>query len=494
MKNRIELYPASLLVLFTLLLSFPQTLFSQEEKLAVVSKYEGDVKVEHKSILKTVKKIGNRIRNSAVYEEDSVITMHRSTADLVFNDNTHLEIEEDTSISISTRETSEEENAEGGFIKQVSGGQSGIVRNINVKAGKFLANITPSKSVLTNFETPTGVASVRGTMFVFAYIAGVTSVNLFEGLIEFASAGNEVKFDISPGTKLNISMPAEGKVSVGVESGEVSVETNIGIANIEAGASIRVEIDTKTGGVALVAERGKVTLEFEDGTVTIEEGGSLKATIDAETGEVIVADIEGVVAITTEGGTAKVEVGMSLGIQETAAIETAYGAPVMVNWKAGEGVYADVDGPTFVAERLPFNKLPPDNQIQGPRDSWNQTQPATSTPTPTLPEVFRDDYSSGGFLDPQGAGSEAIINGSDDWNITTNAEVVSGLGSSIIAKSGDTSDMFAVIHTGGKHASSQVGDFGELAKEFEFAESGYRRPARSHWVRENRGKKIVGAH
>jgi hypothetical protein len=178
-------------ILFLLtLLSLPQTLLSQEERLAVVSEYEGDVKVEHESIKKTVTRIGNRVRNSAVYEEDSVMTMHHSTADLVFNDNTSLEIDEDTSLTISSREMSGEEKTEGGFIRQVSGKQSGIVRNIHVKAGKFLANITPSKSVLTEFETPTGVASVRGTAFTLAYLAGVTSIDLTQGLVDFVDAGH----------------------------------------------------------------------------------------------------------------------------------------------------------------------------------------------------------------------------------------------------------------------------------------------------------------
>ena len=109
MKIRIKPYSAILLVVFMLLLSFPQTLLSQEERIAVVSEYEGDVKVEHESILKTVKKIGNRIRNSAVYDDGSVITMDASTADLVFSDNTSLEIDENTSLTITTREVSGEE-------------------------------------------------------------------------------------------------------------------------------------------------------------------------------------------------------------------------------------------------------------------------------------------------------------------------------------------------------------------------------------------------
>lgn len=262
MRFRIELYPAAILVVFMLLLSSPHTLLSQDarptgpfdqERLAVVSKYEGEVKVEHESRTKTVKKIGNRIRNSAVYEDDSVMTMHASSADLVFSDNTSLEIDEDTSLTISTKEMSGEERAEGGFIRQVSGGQSGIVRNISVKAGKFLANITPSKSVLTEFETPTGVALVRGTAFTLAYIGGVTSIDLTQGLIDFASAGGDVNFVVEPGDFINVSAPKSGQTSIDVRAGQIDITTATGASiSIEKGGSLGVEVDDETGEMTII--------------------------------------------------------------------------------------------------------------------------------------------------------------------------------------------------------------------------------------------------
>ena len=320
MKNRVELYPATLLVVFMLLLSFPKTLLSQDasptglfaqERLAVVSKYEGDVKVEHESRQKTVKKIGNRIRNSAVYEEDSVMTMHASTADLVFGDNTSLEIDEDTSLTISTKEMSGEEKAEGGFIRQVSGGQGGIVRNINIQAGKFLANITPSKSVLTEFETPTGVASVRGTMFTLAYVAGVTSIDLTQGLVEFAGAGNDVSFSVEPGDSINVSMPELGHTSIGVMTGQLDVATNTGTLIVESGESSGVDVDAVTGDVTVTAEEGTVDFETSTGTAVIEEGEAAGTNVNADTGDVTISSEHGSVSFETETGTATIEEGVS---------------------------------------------------------------------------------------------------------------------------------------------------------------------------------------
>jgi hypothetical protein len=314
--NRAHL--VTVIFISTLFLSTPRAALSQqEERLAVVSEYEGDVKVEHESIKKTVTRIGNRIRNSAVYEADSVMTMHASAADLVFNDNTSLEIEEDTSLTVCSRHMSADECSEGGFIKQVSGKQSGIVRNINIKAGKFLANITPSKSVLTEFETPTGTASVRGTAFTLAYIGGVTSIDLTQGLIDFADAGNDVSFSIEPGDNIDISMSGLGHSSIGVRAGQLDVTTDTGTLIVESGESTGVDVDADTGEVTVTAEEGTVDLETATGTATIEEGEAAGTSVDADTsvnadtGDVTISSEEGSVTFETVTGTATIEEGAS---------------------------------------------------------------------------------------------------------------------------------------------------------------------------------------
>jgi len=307
-----KVYFIAVIFVSTLLLLSPRAVLSQqEERLAVVSEYEGDVKVEHESIKKTVTRIGNRIRNSAVYEEDSVMTMHDSTADLVFNDNTSLEIDEDTSLTISSREMSGEEKADGGFIRQVSGKQSGIVRNIHVKAGKFLANITPSKSVLTEFETPTGVASVRGTAFTLAYVAGVTSIDLTQGLIDFADAGNDLSFSVEPGDNIDIALSELGHSSIGVNSGQLDVATETGTLIIESGESTHVDVDDDTGEIHVTADEGTVDFETSTGMAVIEEGEMAGTSVDVDTGEVTISSEEGSVTFETETGIATIEEGAS---------------------------------------------------------------------------------------------------------------------------------------------------------------------------------------
>jgi len=305
-------------ILLVLLLSIHQTLLSQEEdaedRLAVVSKYTGKVNVRHNLMVKPVTSIGNRIRNSAVYKRDTVITKTTSTANLLFNDNTTVEISEESNISIDTKTVTDRNRAERKFTKKASIAQQSIVRNINVKMGKLLANITPSKSVLTEFETPTGVATVRGTELDISYIAGITSISLFEGLLGFASTGNEVGFDITPGTSLDVSSPEAGTVTVSAKEGALEIATGIGKAIVEKDEKVSVAVDTDKAETSISSESGSVALVTNAGTISIDKGEAMDVKVDPVTGDMTVADIEGDVVITTEDGvTTSVEPGKDLG-------------------------------------------------------------------------------------------------------------------------------------------------------------------------------------
>jgi hypothetical protein len=308
--------PAAILLM--LLLSIPHNLLSQEEdeqdRLAIVSKYTGKVNVRHNLMVKPVTSIGNRIRNSSVYNKDTVITKHASTANLVFSDNTTVEISEESNISIDTKTVTDRDRAERKFTKKSSITQQDIVRNINVKMGKLLANITPSKSVLTEFETPTGVASVRGTELDISYIAGITSISLFEGLLGFASAGNEVGFDITPGTSLDVAAPEAGTVTVSAKEGALEIVTGIGKAIVEKDEKVSVSVDTDKAETSISSESGSITLVTSAGTISIDKGEAMGVKVDPVTGDMTVADIEGYIVITTEDGvTTSVEPGKDMG-------------------------------------------------------------------------------------------------------------------------------------------------------------------------------------
>jgi hypothetical protein len=278
-------YLSILILISLIILSFPQTLLSQQarptessgqERLAVISKFEGEVRIKHEGEWKTVTKVGNRIRNSSIYSNDTVLTMPGSTADLVFNDNSRLEIKEDTTLEFSTKQITEEELAQEGFIRKVAGTQKEIVRNINLKVGRIWANITPSKSVLTEFETPTGVASVRGTQCSIAHIVK-TIIEVLAG---------ELGFLCDIGTAL---LKKDTKIEVSVDKKVVTLN-NIGknpftINDITVGKNSAISAGVTKEGIRVISTNGEVTRNGKD----VKPGDS----IDDDSGTVYGAQILG---------------------------------------------------------------------------------------------------------------------------------------------------------------------------------------------------------
>ncbi len=305
-------FPAAAFLI--LLLSAPQTLLSQEDRLAVVSKYTGKVNVRHNLMNKPVMTVGNRIRNASVYNRDTVTTGSASTANLVFNDNTSFDISESSSILIGTKLMTGRDRAERKFFRKIAIAEQKIVRSINVNMGKLIANITPSKSILTEFETATGIATVRGTKLDISYITGITSISLFQGLLGFNSAGNEVRFDINPGTSLDVAAPEAGTVKVSSSQGTVDVVTTVGTAIVEKNEKVSVSVDKVKDETSISSENGSIALATEAGTVSIDQSEAMYVKVDPETGDLIVADIEGDVVITTQDGiTTAVKPGKKLG-------------------------------------------------------------------------------------------------------------------------------------------------------------------------------------
>ncbi len=121
---------------------------SGEEKLAVINKYKGNVSVQREGDNLIVEKRGARIKNSSIYNNDSISTKKKSTAELMFNDSSHFDINEKTTLTISEEKTTKS--------------NENLIRRVKIKAGGVLAEIIPSKTVLTEFELPTGVATIRG--------------------------------------------------------------------------------------------------------------------------------------------------------------------------------------------------------------------------------------------------------------------------------------------------------------------------------------------
>jgi len=141
-------------LILPLILPYTQKSISAQERIAVISKFTGDVKILHEGKELSLKRVGPRILNSSLFDSDVLKTGKGATAEITYADGSVLQVEENASIDYGSRELSEAEQKETGRL---------VARVINIKGGNVSGSIFKSKTVLTEFETPSGVASVRGT-------------------------------------------------------------------------------------------------------------------------------------------------------------------------------------------------------------------------------------------------------------------------------------------------------------------------------------------
>jgi len=315
----------AILIVSLVFFTFPRMLLSDEDKVAVVSKFKGHVEVEHEAILKSLTIAGISMKNYLVYNGDTVFTGSSSMADLAFNDNSHLEVKEDTVLFVSTRRKGEGEGTQDHFIWNTDGTQKDIIRNINLLTGELWATTIPSKSVLTEFETPAGVASVSNSTLKLIYTGIKTTLEVLDGLVAFNSKGNEIFFEMNTGEKVNIFYPGGGRASVEVKAGVIDVWTKFGTVKVEAGESIGVFENAVTGEVTIISEIGTIEHETTTGTVTIRESGSLTAKEDSMTGEIMITDTDDGITITTiDGTTTEVAVNSCIGTITESDTPTEY--------------------------------------------------------------------------------------------------------------------------------------------------------------------------
>ncbi len=129
-----------------------------QERVAQLTKVSGSVEIERATsgAVDVARQLGPRIRNGSVYANDVVNTGPSASAKIVFSDGSEVELQEKTSLSIR----------EGTTPTAGAAGSDTAGRIIKVLAGKVLADIVPDGKIATEFETPSGIAAVKGTRLV----------------------------------------------------------------------------------------------------------------------------------------------------------------------------------------------------------------------------------------------------------------------------------------------------------------------------------------
>jgi len=128
-----------------------------QERVAQLSEVSGAVTVTRAAdgAVDEARQVGPRVHNGSVFGGDMVATGAGATATLVFTDGSEVKLKESTSLSV--REVD--------YSKLVAEGaaEKPLGRVIQVTAGDIWSRVVPNPDVATQFETPSGVAAVRGT-------------------------------------------------------------------------------------------------------------------------------------------------------------------------------------------------------------------------------------------------------------------------------------------------------------------------------------------
>lgn len=144
----------TLLTLSTLVLVSSVAVALGEERVAQLSKVSGDVTIRRDAgTVDTAKQQGPRVTNGSVFAGNEIGTGAGGSATLLFTDGSTVDLKENTRLTVREAEGTHE------AVKQ----QKRLGRVLKVLAGDVLAHVVPNPEVATEFETPTGVAAVKGT-------------------------------------------------------------------------------------------------------------------------------------------------------------------------------------------------------------------------------------------------------------------------------------------------------------------------------------------
>ncbi len=138
-----------------------------QDRVAQLSKVSGSVEITRAAdgSKDQARQVGPRVRGGSVYAGDIVATLGGAAATVAFSDGSKVDMAENTSLTVREVDLS----------AMVLAGQRDkpLGRRIKILAGDVYSEIVENPGLLTEFETPSGVAAVKGTkLFISVGQAG----------------------------------------------------------------------------------------------------------------------------------------------------------------------------------------------------------------------------------------------------------------------------------------------------------------------------------
>jgi len=227
---------------------------------ARVTSFNGFVKVERAGgVTAPIRKLGTQVRGGALTSGDIVHTGSGSSAEILFDDQSSIKMSPNSSLRIRQADATPTQIARSGKT---------VVRTMRLSAGKLAAHIRPSLSVATEFETPTGVAAVRGTRLIIEvagqkYLCAVQDGEVKIYNIDSATGLATSETSLPAGCGVTVDVTATGAISVATTpgSGDVAVTTTDGVTyTLNEGEAIDVTSTTVTATSGTISNTGGADL------------------------------------------------------------------------------------------------------------------------------------------------------------------------------------------------------------------------------------------
>ncbi|MBI3271949.1 MAG: FecR domain-containing protein [Planctomycetes bacterium] len=256
------------------------SLFAQDEapdRIAQVNDFSGEVKIKNAKTgeLKALAKVGSKIKNSAIYSGDEVLTGADGTTSILFPDGSLLRVDAPQSDVVIS---------EGGLDEKARVGRAAgktVGRKVKVLAGKIWSDVKPQTSIFTEFETPSGVAAVKGTTVAVSVTGTTAGVHVDGGSVLFFNTAVNTNATLLSGQEISVNFnPVSGLLSFSVVNdagAPLSVVLPGGTINMTTGDGVGITLNANgTYGIAVTS--GTVEVTQQDGTTGTFNAGQSTTT------------------------------------------------------------------------------------------------------------------------------------------------------------------------------------------------------------------------
>lgn len=178
-----------------------------------------------------------------------------------------------------------------------------LSRLVSIFKGKVSGIIKKRRDLVTEFETPTIVADVRGTTLdiVVDPETGATDILVDVDVVETFTHDGLIVMTLAGGDSIAVRVdPDTGAAFVHSYTGTISVRAGDTTSRVEPGDTIIAYVDPDTLAACVLASVGTIEVTVGEATATLEEGEGICADFEEGVATIVAT---GEVPVTAEGET-----------------------------------------------------------------------------------------------------------------------------------------------------------------------------------------------